>query len=507
MKRILRILIWKAFLSLLSGLFLLGFFHEGEAQPLMSEEELSNLIASCDQTEKSWVDTLIQNNYRSQGLGKAYQTEGVHDCGRLFPAVIELQRRQAALQGEINVQAQVVEKLKAKQVVLEGALAEAGESAANDSKRALETINRLRQRVAKLTSEGQESSDQADGTAVADKNQLSRIEEQNQKLKSEVAALRKDRSELLASISANNEEVAAGSEELSQLKNQLLSLRASFSDQEAKLEEANQELAKTKIAENQARTKADELENLLRQQKEKNPDQELMLELEAVRRAKLSLELELKAAGAEVAHLTIVENQARGALEAASSHNMQLRAQIDSLQKQLALQKEETAQKKEINLGTPSLAQVDLSSLHAKLMKRLDDVSSDVALVNGRAVLGNRVLFEKGSAELSDDGKAVLAVLAKAIKQTTKGEKGWVLQVDGHTDSDPISNEQYPSNWYLASGRAIAVVESLVANGIKSRNLSAVSFAEFQPKDERDTSKAKAINRRIELRLSNYMNK
>ena len=231
----------------------------------------------------------------------------------------------------------------------------------------------------------------------------------------------------------------------------------------------------------------------------------MMLELETVRRAKLSLELDLKAAEAETARLTMIEGQARGALEAASSHNMQLRGQIETLQTQLA-QAASLPPAKATSATTQGSASEFQSELHGKLMKELDDISRDVNLVEGRAVLGNRVLFEKGSAELSDDGKAVLHVLAGVIKKVMKGKKDWVLQIDGHTDSDPISNEQYPSNWYLASGRSIAVVRALVSNGIKSHNLSAVSFAEFQPRDKRDTSKAKAINRRIELRLSDYKN-
>lgn len=503
MKRTPTPLVSKAFASLVCGLLLFATTTISVAQSQMSDDELADLIASCSQVEKTWFDALLDNSYRSKGLTGSYETEGAQDCGRLFPAVQELEFRQAHLKGELDNRSKEVEQLKAAQVDLQAELARTGEAAAADSQRAMKSINSLRQKVAAQTASGATDAQLEPAAANEAQLHLQRVEEQNQKFKSEIAALRTARAELLSSMSDNEGAADVDNEELGQLKNQILSLKATLADRDKEHQRFQNDLAKAKHAANQSRTEVDELQNLLRQQTEKNPDQQLMLELESVRRAKLSLELDLKATGAEAARLTMVENQARGALEAASSHNMQLRGQIETLQSQLSKPVEPTVS----NPVTENIVVRSENAKHNKLMTELDEVSRDVALVNGRAVLGNRVLFEKGSAELSDDGKAVLFVLSGVIKKVMKGEKNWVLQVDGHTDSDPISNDQYPSNWYLASGRAIAVVDALVSNGVKSRNLSAVAFAEFQPRDKKDTSKAKAINRRIELRLSNYQTK
>ena len=75
----------------------------------------------------------------------------------------------------------------------------------------------------------------------------------------------------------------------------------------------------------------------------------------------------------------------------------------------------------------------------------------------------------------------------------------WVLQVDGHTDSTPINNVTFPSNWELSTARAIAVVKFLHKEGIPNDRLVAAGYGEYQPLSTVD----RARNRRIELKLTN----
>ncbi len=122
-----------------------------------------------------------------------------------------------------------------------------------------------------------------------------------------------------------------------------------------------------------------------------------------------------------------------------------------------------------------------------------------------RFVFQAEVLFPKGSAELTEEGKRELDKLAEAIKELEKQippDINWILRVDGHTDSDPIHTPKYASNWELSAARAISVVKYLISKGVPPERLAATGFGEFHPLDPRDTEEAKAKNRRIELKLT-----
>jgi chemotaxis protein MotB len=130
---------------------------------------------------------------------------------------------------------------------------------------------------------------------------------------------------------------------------------------------------------------------------------------------------------------------------------------------------------------------------------------SDILVVGDRFVFQSEVLFPKGSADLNAEGQQEMLKLADALKQLEgeiPGDIAWVLRVDGHTDTDPITSALFKSNWELSSGRAIAVVKFLIDNGVQPQHLVAAGFGEFQPIDPGSTEEAKSRNRRIELKLT-----
>ena len=75
------------------------------------------------------------------------------------------------------------------------------------------------------------------------------------------------------------------------------------------------------------------------------------------------------------------------------------------------------------------------------------------------------------------------------------------FQVEGHTDDQPIKTTRFPNNWWLASGRAIAVAEILIKAGLQTTAVSAASFGEFRPITSNSTPQGRAQNRRIEIVL------
>lgn len=130
---------------------------------------------------------------------------------------------------------------------------------------------------------------------------------------------------------------------------------------------------------------------------------------------------------------------------------------------------------------------------------------SDILVVGDRFVFQAEVLFSKGQAALNPEGQQEMLKLADALKQLEREippDIAWVLRVDGHTDVDPIQSAQFKSNWELSAGRAIAVVNFLIANGVAPNHLVAAGFGEFQPIDPGSTEEAKSRNRRIELKLT-----
>lgn len=120
-----------------------------------------------------------------------------------------------------------------------------------------------------------------------------------------------------------------------------------------------------------------------------------------------------------------------------------------------------------------------------------------VKIVDGRMVvaLASDILFASGSAALSKDGKASIAEVAALLAQIPERK----FQVEGHTDNVPIRTEAFPSNWELASARALTVVKTMVDAGMPAARVSAASFGEQKPALPNDTPEGRAGNRRIEI--------
>ncbi len=133
-----------------------------------------------------------------------------------------------------------------------------------------------------------------------------------------------------------------------------------------------------------------------------------------------------------------------------------------------------------------------------KRFKKLTDAGAlSVQIVDGKMVvsLGSDVLFPSGSARLSQAGEAAIKeVTAQLTAIPTK-----IYQVEGHTDNVPISTAIFPSNWELASARALNVTRTMIAQGMPSNRVSAASFGDTQPVKSNDTPEGKAANRRIAI--------
>jgi chemotaxis protein MotB len=200
-----------------------------------------------------------------------------------------------------------------------------------------------------------------------------------------------------------------------------------------------------------------------------------------------------------------------------------LNQQISALRRQLAAleealdaseKKDKESQSRIADLGSRlnvALAQrvQELSRYRSEFFGRLRAILGnrpDIRIVGDRFVFQSEVFFDTGQALLLPEGRAELDKLATALIDLDKqipSEIAWVLRVDGHTDSRPITNSPlFKSNWELSSARDISVVQYLISLGVPAQRLVAAGFAEFQPLDTAATEEAYKRNRRIELKLT-----
>ena len=151
----------------------------------------------------------------------------------------------------------------------------------------------------------------------------------------------------------------------------------------------------------------------------------------------------------------------------------------------------------------------DLQKFRSEFFGQLREVlknRSEVRVVGDRFIFQSEVLFATGQANISDAGKEQLAEIASALREIEEvipKDIPWVLQIEGHTDSDPIAdNPFFRDNWDLSTERALSVVRFLRSEGIPANRLAAAGYGEFQPIDTQNSEAAKQRNRRIELKLT-----
>lgn len=132
---------------------------------------------------------------------------------------------------------------------------------------------------------------------------------------------------------------------------------------------------------------------------------------------------------------------------------------------------------------------------------RNNDFLADVSITQKENELvirfKNNILFDSGSAEITEDGYKILAKIADKLRMIDNN-----FVVEGFTDNIPINTEQFPSNWELSSARAINVVKFFIhKKHISDKRISFSGWGERKPIASNDTEEGRAKNRRIEVRI------
>jgi len=74
------------------------------------------------------------------------------------------------------------------------------------------------------------------------------------------------------------------------------------------------------------------------------------------------------------------------------------------------------------------------------------------------------------------------------------------VRLEGHTDSIPIHNSRFRSNWELSAARAIAMLELLNTRfQIEPERMAVAGYGENAPNDTNETEEGRSHNRRVDL--------
>lgn len=113
--------------------------------------------------------------------------------------------------------------------------------------------------------------------------------------------------------------------------------------------------------------------------------------------------------------------------------------------------------------------------------------------------MNSELLFASGEAKLSPKALPVLKKVSEIVRRMPN-----VINVEGHTDTVPISTVKFPSNWELSSARATSVVREFVNEGIAPSRLSAVGYGEFHPIADNSSEAGRFQNRRVVVVLMSH---
>ena len=143
------------------------------------------------------------------------------------------------------------------------------------------------------------------------------------------------------------------------------------------------------------------------------------------------------------------------------------------------------------------------------LKKRIDKLVKDAGLANKVSttvarrglkirLLTDNLFFDSGSAVINPGAFETLDEIGDILAKEAKHP----IEVEGHTDNQPIATSQYPSNWQLSGARAGAVVQRLAGDGVGPRRMTLTGYSSEHPVESNQSPAGRAKNRRVEVILT-----
>jgi len=108
-------------------------------------------------------------------------------------------------------------------------------------------------------------------------------------------------------------------------------------------------------------------------------------------------------------------------------------------------------------------------------------------------------LFPSGAASVVPSALAPLQKIAVVLRQIPNP-----VRLEGHTDSVPIHNAQFQSNWDLSAARSITLLRVLTEEyEVPGERLSIAGYADNDPTASNDTEEGRSRNRRVDIVVLN----
>jgi chemotaxis protein MotB len=109
--------------------------------------------------------------------------------------------------------------------------------------------------------------------------------------------------------------------------------------------------------------------------------------------------------------------------------------------------------------------------------------------------LSEQLLFDEGSAKIRPSAQRILYKLGQVLNSMSN-----LVELEGHTDSNPLKNSIYVDNWGLSAARAASMVSYLnERNGVPANRLKAVGMGSSKPMSPNDTEEHMSHNRRVDM--------
>ena len=120
-----------------------------------------------------------------------------------------------------------------------------------------------------------------------------------------------------------------------------------------------------------------------------------------------------------------------------------------------------------------------------------------------RLTLNGALLFDSGQSQIREDALPLVDKLSLILENYDSS----LIDIEGHTDNVPISNEKYESNDVLSAYRAFAVKDYVLGKTVlEAGKINATGCGEYNPVADNGTPEGRARNRRVEIKIYNSYN-
>ena len=169
---------------------------------------------------------------------------------------------------------------------------------------------------------------------------------------------------------------------------------------------------------------------------------------------------------------------------------------IENEKQALALEKTDTASAMEAQIAE---LKETMDKLKQGLRSEIDSYQAKLEMAQKGIVVRvlTDVLFDSGSAQLTEEGKKILSKISDVLGRVSAGHH---IMIEGHTDNEPIQYSKWKSNWELSAARALSVLYSVIKNsGLKPERFHVTGFGEYSPISNNYTKEGRKQNRRVEI--------